>query len=171
MLKDAIGREWQLSTIQLDFNLPERFELEYAGDDGAKHRPVVIHRAILGSTERFLGILIEHFAGSFPLWMSPTQLQIIPVSKDHNKTAKKLEALLQQEGFRVQTDDSNESVGYKIRRASTQKTPLMIVVGEKEKSLKKFMVRIRGKQTEKAMTSKQLIEYMHENINKKKIAL
>lgn len=171
MVKDAIGREWQLSTIQLDFNLPERFDLEYAGDDGEKHRPVVIHRAILGSTERFMGILIEHFAGAFPLWLSPVQVQVLSVSKDHVETAQKLTDMLKNEGIRAFCDDSNESVGYKIRRAATQKCPLMIVTGDKEKDLTDFMVRVRGEKEDRPMSYKQLVEFVKENSAQKKAAL
>jgi threonyl-tRNA synthetase len=169
MLKDAIGREWQLSTIQLDFNLPERFDLEYAGDDGNKHRPVVIHRAILGSTERFLGIMIEHYAGAFPTWLAPTQVQIIPVGKDHWKVAKKLNDLLVAEGIRSAWDELRETVGYKIRKSEKMKIPYMLVIGDKEKSLKTVNVRVRGKKTEKRMTLKQFITTVKDNAEKKKL--
>ncbi len=170
MFKDAIGREWQLSTIQLDFNLPERFALEYAGDDGAKHRPVVIHRAILGSTERFLGIMIEHYAGAFPTWLAPVQAQLIPVGKDHWATVKKLAKLLQAEGIRVAYDDLRETVGYKIRKSEKMKIPYMLVIGDKEKSLKKLTVRIRGRKKEVSMTLKGFIERLKDEITKKKTA-
>lgn len=168
MLKDALGREWQLSTVQLDFNLPERFALDYAGEDGAKHRPVVIHRAILGSTERFLGIMIEHFAGAFPVWLAPVQVQIIPVSKAHGAIAKKLSRILADEGIRVVADDARDTVGYMIRKAEKQKIPYMLVVGDKEKTLKKLTVRVRGRKTEKAMALKAFIEMVREQIDKKK---
>ncbi len=130
--KDAIGREWQLSTIQLDFNLPRRFELEYTSSEGKKETPVVIHRAILGSTERFLGIIIEHFAGNFPLWLSPVQVKVLPVSEHHSEYAKKVRDGLVASGIRVELDDSNESLGKRIRVAKTEKTPYILVLGEKE---------------------------------------
>ncbi len=130
--KDAIGREWQLSTIQLDFNLPERFELEYTSNEGKKETPVVIHRAILGSTERFLGIIIEHFAGNFPLWLSPVQVKVLPVSEHHSEYAKKVHEELVASGIRVELDDSNESLGKRIRVAKTEKTPYVLVLGDKE---------------------------------------
>jgi threonyl-tRNA synthetase len=169
MLKDAIGREWQLSTIQLDFNLPERFQLEYVGDDGAKHRPVVIHRAILGSTERFLGVMIEHFGGAFPTWLAPVQVQIIPVGKDHWKVAKKLHGMLVAEGIRSAWDELRETVGYKIRKSEKMKIPYMLVIGDKEAKLTTLNVRIRGKKTEKRMTLKQFVAYVKENVEKKKL--
>ena len=164
MLKDAIGREWQLSTIQLDFNLPERFALEYAGEDGGKHRPVVIHRAILGSTERFLGIMIEHYAGAFPTWLAPVQVQIIPVGKAHVRPGKKLEKLLLGTGIRAVCDDANESVGYKIRKAEKAKVPYMLVVGDKEKSLKKLTVRRRGEEKQKSMALGVFVKRLQKEI-------
>lgn len=171
MLKDAIGREWQLSTIQLDFNLPERFQLEYVGEDGAKHRPVVIHRAILGSTERFLGVFIEHVAGAFPTWLAPVQVQIIPVGKDHWNPAKKLQKLLAAEGIRAVHDEVRETVGYKIRKAEKLRVPYMLVVGDKEKALKTVNVRTRGKKKESRMTLKAFIVKVKDQIEKKKFSL
>ncbi len=168
MIKDAIGREWQLATAQLDFNLPERFQLEYTDTDGTKKRPVMIHRAILGSVERFLGIAIEHFAGAFPLWLSPTQVVIVPVAKEFAKASEKLAALLKEEGMRVDVYDAKERVGYNIRRAISLKTPYMLVVGEKEKSLKNLTVRARGSQTEKKMTTKQFIAKLKDDLAKNK---
>jgi len=169
--KDAIGREWQLATVQLDFNLPERFQLEYAADDGSKQRPVMIHRAILGSVERFLGVLIEHYAGAFPLWLAPVQVQIIPVGKDHWKTAKKLQALLQAAGVRAVYDELRETVGYKIRKAERMKVPYMLVIGDKEKTLKSVNVRTRGKKQEKRMTLKAFIVKVQEDIAKRRAGL
>ncbi len=132
IFKDAIGREWQLSTIQLDMNLPERFALEYVDAGGEKKRPVVIHRALLGSTERFLGILIEHFAGVFPLWLAPEQVLIASVAERHIDMAKSLQAMLTKHGIRVTLDASNESVGKKVRNAEKMKVPYTLVVGDKE---------------------------------------
>jgi len=132
MFKDAIGRQWQLSTIQLDFNLPERFELDYVNETNEKVRPVVIHRAILGSTERFMGVMIEHFAGAFPLWLSPEQVKILPISEKFAEYAEKVRAELSNTGIRVELDDSNESLGKRIRVAKTEKVPYILVLGEKE---------------------------------------
>ncbi|KPJ85532.1 threonyl-tRNA synthetase [Parcubacteria bacterium SG8_24] len=169
--RDAIGRDWQLATIQLDFNLPERFSLEYVGQDGEKHRPVMIHRAVLGSVERFLGVLIEHYAGAFPVWLSPVQVQVIPVGKDHWKTARKLRKLLLDEGVRVGYDELRETVGYKIRKAEKLKVPYMLVIGEKEKSLRTVNVRIRGKKQEKRMTIKAFVAEVRKRIDKRSAAL
>jgi len=144
MAKDVLGREWQLSTIQLDMNLPERFELEYVDTDGQKKRPVVIHRAVLGSTERFLGILIEHFAGDFPLWLAPVQIIILPVADRHHDFAHGLKRELDGLGLRVSVDESTESVGKKIRLAEHFKYPMMLVVGDKESAGDELSVRRRG---------------------------
>lgn len=132
MLKDAIGRQWQLSTIQLDFQLPERFELDYINEANEKVRPVVIHRAVLGSTERFMGIMIEHFAGNFPIWLSPVQVKILPISEKFTDYAEKVRVELSNAGIRIELDDSNESLGKRIRVAKTEKVPYILVVGEKE---------------------------------------
>ncbi|MCS6976587.1 MAG: threonine--tRNA ligase [Gemmatales bacterium] len=133
VVRDCIGREWQLGTVQLDYNLPERFELEYIGPDNAPHRPVMIHRAPFGSMERFCGILIEHFAGAFPLWLAPEQARILPVSEKVFDYARKVEAEFRQAGFRVSGDYRPEKIGYKIREAQLEKIPYMLVVGEKER--------------------------------------
>lgn len=133
MFKDAIGREWQLSTIQLDFNLPEKFELEYASKDGNKSRPVVIHRAMLGSTERFMGIMIEHFAGIFPTWLSPVQISIVPVrNEQHGDYANQILEKLRNNNIRVEIKNSDDSLGKRINSAKAQKVPYVIVIGDKE---------------------------------------
>lgn len=132
MFKDAIGREWQLATIQCDFNLPERFDLSYINEKGEKERPVVIHRAISGSLERFMGVAIEHFAGNFPLWLSPEQLRIIPVADAHHAYADDVFATFKKAGIRVKLDDANESLGKKIRSAKMGKLPYFIVIGDNE---------------------------------------
>ncbi len=142
--KDAIGREWQLATIQLDFVQPERFGLEYMDADGTRKRPVMIHRAILGSVERFLGILIEHYAGAFPLWLAPVQIGILPVADRHIEHAKALAAEFEAKGFRVEVDDAAESVGKKIRNAEKMKLPVMLVVGDKEMESGELTVRRHG---------------------------
>ena len=142
-LTDCLGRTWQCGTIQLDFQLPERFELEYTGEDGAKHRPIMIHRVVFGSIERFIGILTEHFAGAFPLWLSPVQVKVLPISERHHEYAQKIAAELEAAGLRVEADLRNEKIGYKIREAQLQKTPYMLVVGDKEAETGTVSVRSR----------------------------
>ena len=131
-LVDAIGRTWQCGTIQLDMQLPERFELEYTGEDGLKHRPVMIHRVVFGSIERFIGILIEHFAGAFPTWLAPEQVRVIPIAEAHQAYAREVAQTLEAAGVRVSADCRNEKMGYKIREGQLQKVPYMLVVGAKE---------------------------------------
>jgi threonyl-tRNA synthetase len=144
-VNDALGREWQLSTIQFDFNLPERFGLEYIGEDGQPHRPYMVHRALLGSMERFLGVLIEHFAGAFPVWLAPVQAVVIPISADrHGDYARDVAARLRESGLRVDVDDRNERMQAKIREAQLQKVPYMLVVGNKEQEADTVAVRQRA---------------------------
>ena len=140
---DAIGRPWQLGTVQLDYGQPERFKLEYIGADNAEHRPVMIHRAILGSIERFIGIIIEHFAGAFPLWLAPVQAAVLPLSEKFLDYGREVTAKLKAAGLRVETDESNEKLGAKIRSAQLQKVPYMLVVGEKEAAAGTVSVRKR----------------------------
>ncbi len=168
MTKDSIGRTWQVATIQLDMNMPERFDLTCVNETGDKERIVMIHAAIAGSLERFMSIIIEHFAGAFPLWLSPVQVGVIPVGKDHFKTCRQLVKLLKENGLRVGYDELAESVGKKIRKMEQQKVPYMLVIGDKEKSLKKLNVRVRGKEKEVAMTLKQFMEKSFEIIEKRK---
>ncbi len=167
-VKDAIGREWQLATIQLDFVQPERFGLEYTAQDGTKQRPVMIHRAILGSVERFLGVLIEHYAGAFPLWMSPVQMNILPVADRHVDFAVALQKELQAQGFRVEVDDSTESVGKKIRGSEQKKVPVALVVGDKEVSGEPLTVRVRGEKDQLSLTKEAFITFVEERIREKK---
>ena len=143
MFKDAIGREWQLSTIQLDFNLPERFELEYTNNEGTKSRPVVIHRAMLGSVERFMGIMIEHFAGAFPTWLSPVQVSIVPVSEGQHEYAQQIKAALREKNIRVEMRAENDSLGKRINGAKAQKIPYVIVIGGKEQEANTITVETR----------------------------
>ena len=143
-VKDAIGREWQLSTIQFDFNLPERFDLTYIGEDGQTHRPYMIHRALLGSLERFFGILIEHYAGAFPVWLSPMQVMIIPIADRHIGYAQSISAKLKQAGLRVKVDDRSDRMNAKIRDAQKEKIPYMLIVGDKEIEEEKVAVRRRN---------------------------
>ncbi|MDP1676419.1 MAG: threonine--tRNA ligase, partial [Bacteroidota bacterium] len=141
MVKDAIGRTWQLGTVQVDYVMPERFELEYIGSDGQKHRPVIIHRAPFGSMERFVGLLIEHYAGEFPLWLAPVQAVILPITDGQLEYAQKVVAQLSEAGLRVEIDSRNEKIGYKIREHEMKKIPFMLVVGEKEKEANSVSVR------------------------------
>ncbi len=143
-IRDSIGRTWQCGTIQLDMNLPERFNLEYIAEDGQKHRPIMIHRACFGSMERFIGILIEHFAGAFPTWMAPIQVKILPISEKHVEYAEKLRKAFKDAYVRVELDDRSEKIGYKIRQAQMEKVPYMLVVGDKEVEEGKVAVRKRG---------------------------
>jgi threonyl-tRNA synthetase len=144
-LVDVLGRLWQLSTVQFDFNLPACFGLEYVGEDGERHQPVMVHRALFGSVERFFGVLIEHYAGAFPLWLAPVQLGLVPISEKHLAYAAKLEAALKDAGFRVETDDRNEKMNAKIRDFANQKTPYILVFGDKEEGSGAVSVRTRGK--------------------------
>lgn len=131
-IKDAIGRVWQCSTVQVDFNLPERFDLSYVGEDSAKHRPVMIHRALLGSIERFFGIMVEHYAGAFPMWLAPVQVSLLTVADRHLEWAKKVESILREKGLRVSVNADNEKLGAKIRQSRLQRIPAMAVIGDKE---------------------------------------
>ena len=144
-LVDVLGRLWQLSTVQFDFNLPARFELEYVGEDGERHQPVMVHRALFGSVERFFGVLIEHYAGAFPLWLAPVQIGLVPISERHHEYAKKVEAELKVAGLRVETDIRNEKMNGKIRDFANQKTPYILVFGDKEQEANAVSVRTRGK--------------------------
>lgn len=142
-LKDSIGRTWQCGTIQLDFQLPQRFQIEYDGADGEKHRPIMLHRVVFGSIERFIGILIEHYAGKFPVWLSPVQVKVLSVSEKYNDYAKEVAKFLKAEKIRVELDERNEKLGFKIREARMDKVPYMLIVGEKEKSDQTVSVRAR----------------------------
>jgi threonyl-tRNA synthetase len=140
-MTDAIGRSWQLGTVQLDYYMPERFELAYTGADNAEHRPVMIHRALMGSFERFIGILIEHYAGEFPLWLAPVQAVVLPISDRHLGYAFEVAQELREAGLRAEVDDRSESVGRKIRDAELRKAPYMLVVGDEEERARKVAVR------------------------------
>jgi threonyl-tRNA synthetase len=144
-IEDAIGRIWQLGTIQVDWNLPERFGLEYTGEDGQKHQPVMIHRALFGSIERFFGILIEHYAGAFPLWLAPVQIVVLPITDRINEYAQSVATELRDAGFRVETNLKSDKIGAKIRDAQLQKIPYMVVLGDKELEEQKIAVRERRK--------------------------
>ena len=144
MVQDALGRAWQLGTVQLDYNLPERFDLEYVGADDERRRPVMIHRAPFGSLERFIGVLIEHCGGDFPLWLAPEQVRILPVGDDFHDYARRVQATLREKDLRATVDDSDATVGYKIREAETQKVPVMLVVGGREEEAQTVAVRRHG---------------------------
>ena len=148
-VRDAIGRRWQLSTIQYDFNLPERFELEYVGADNERHQPVMIHRALMGSIERFFGVLIEHYTGAFPAWLSPIQARVLPVAAEHEAYASRLVARLQGEGFRVDQVDASDKLGRRIRAAKLEKLPYVLVVGDHDVAAGTLGVNPRGGEVER----------------------
>lgn len=160
VFKDVLGRDWQLSTIQLDFNMPERFELEYIDSEGKQSRPVVIHRAILGSTERFLGIMIEHYGGAFPVWLSPVQALILPISEKFGAYGEEVRSALVSAGFRVELDSRNESLGKKIRDGKIKKTPYLLVVGEKEESAKTITVESRDGESVGTLQIQEFIDFL-----------
>jgi len=143
MVRDALGRDWQCSTVQLDFVQPENFHLEYIGEDGQPHRPVMIHRAVTGSTERFMAMIIEHFAGAFPVWLAPVQAMIIPIADRHQEYANKVLAILKSAGVRTEVDGRSERMNAKVRDAQLMKIPYMLVVGDKEASENAVAVRLR----------------------------
>lgn len=148
-LKDSIGRTWQCGTIQLDFQLPQRFDIDYIGADGEKYRPIMLHRVIFGSIERFIGILLEHYAGKFPAWIAPVQVKILPVSDKYNDYARKVEGFLEENDIRAEVDVRSEKLGYKIREARMDKVPYMIIVGENEKNNMSVSVRQRDAEPDK----------------------
>ncbi len=166
-LVDAIGRTWQCGTIQLDFQLPQRFELEYVGADGEKHRPIMIHRVAFGSIERFIGILIEHFAGAFPTWLAPVQVKVLPISDKYMEYARKVTGELEEAGIRVELDVRSEKIGYKIREAQMQKIPYMLVVGQKEEEEHAVAVRSRFLGDEGQKDLGQFIQAVKKEINGK----
>ncbi len=168
-LADSLGRTWQCGTVQLDSQLPERFELEYVGEDGQKHRPVMLHRVVLGSIERFIGVITEHFAGKFPLWLSPVQAVILPISERHHAYAQQAQAQLEQAGFRVECDLRNEKIGYKIREAQLQRTPYMLVVGDKEAESGAISVRHRADGDLGSMELEAFAQKMRAEVDSKEI--
>lgn len=168
-LTDAIGRTWQCGTIQLDFQLPQRFELEYTGEDGEKHRPIMIHRVVYGSFERFFGILIEHFAGAFPLWLAPVQVKVLSLTDRNNDYAKKIYDQLSADGIRAELDDRNEKVGYKIREALSMKIPYLIIVGDEEEKNETISIRGRGFENKSGLKLSDFEERLKEEIKTKKI--
>jgi threonyl-tRNA synthetase len=163
-LRDALGREWQLSTIQFDFNLPERFDLAYVGEDGQEHRPYMIHRALLGSMERFMGVLIEHYAGAFPVWLAPVQAVLIPIADRHQEYAEKVAGQLKEAKVRVEVDLRSDRMNAKIRDAQMQKIPYMLVVGDREAEAEQLAVRLRSGDDLGAISVGSFIERIHEEI-------
>jgi threonyl-tRNA synthetase len=157
-LKDALNRRWQCATIQVDFALPERFDLTYVGSDGEKHRPVMLHRVILGAMERFIGVLIEHYAGAFPVWLAPTQAVLMTVTDRQIEYAEGVYRQLVQKGVRVEKDFRNEKLGFKIREAQLQKIPYMLVAGDREVKEGTVAPRKRSGETLKSMTAEDFIK-------------
>ena len=168
-LNDALGRTWQCGTIQLDFQLPQRFELEYIGEDGEKHRPIMIHRVVYGALERFIGLLIENFAGAFPLWLAPKQVRILSLTDRNNNYASSIREKLVQEGIRVECDLRNEKIGYKIREALTMKVPYLIIVGDEEEKSKTISIRGRGFESKTGIILSEFIIRLQNEIKSKKI--
>lgn len=167
MFKDAIGREWQLATIQCDFNLPERFDLSFTNEKGVPERPVVIHRAISGSLERFMGVMIEHYAGAFPLWLAPVQIKIVPIRENHNEHGKKVAKELRAEGFRVDCDTKEGNMGGKVRDAKNNKIPYTIIIGDKDIEAKKISVESRNEGQLGQMDLKEFIKKITEEKEKR----
>ncbi|MGB0194081.1 MAG: threonine--tRNA ligase [Schleiferiaceae bacterium] len=165
MVKDALGRSWQLGTIQVDYNLPERFELEYKGSDNQEHRPVMIHRAPFGSMERFVAVLLEHCGGNFPLWLTPEQVKILPVSDKYNEYAKEVAQFLEISDIRALVDERNEKIGRKIRDAEVSKTPFMLIVGEKEVESGQLSVRRHGQGDQGAMSKEEFVKLIADEIS------
>jgi threonyl-tRNA synthetase len=157
-VKDSIGRLWQLTTVQFDFNLPERFELEYIGEDNRPHRPVMVHRALFGSVERFFGVLIEHYAGAFPLWLAPVQVAVLPITDRINEYSEKIAQELRAAGLRVEVNVRSDKIGAKIRDAQMQKIPFMLVLGDREVEQSKVAVRERSKGDIGAMSLEEFKE-------------
>jgi threonyl-tRNA synthetase len=170
-LVDAIGRLWQLSTVQFDFNLPQRFQLEYVAEDGTRKQPLMVHRALYGSIERFFGVLIEHYAGAFPVWLSPVQAALIPIAERHVEYAQKVAAQLKAAGVRVEVDSRNEKMNAKIREHAMQKVPFLLVVGDKEAEANKVNVRTRGKEKTEDMGTTEFVEKVRKLIAEKSPAL
>ncbi len=170
-LVDVLGRLWQLSTVQFDFNMPARFEMEYVGEDGERHQPVMVHRALYGSVERFFGVLIEHYAGAFPLWLAPVQAGIVPISERHLVYAQKIQETLQTAGLRVEVDHRNEKMGAKIRDFTMQKLPYILVVGDKEAETGGISLRVRGQGDQGAMPLEDFVTRARSLVESKSTSL
>ena len=170
-LVDAIGRLWQLSTVQFDFTLPQRFGLEYVGEDGQRHQPVMVHRALYGSIDRFFGVLIEHYAGAFPAWLSPVQVVMVPIAERHAEYARKVADQLKAEGIRVEVDARNEKMNAKIREHAMQKVPFILVVGDKEAEANQVNVRTRGKEKTETLATADFVAQIKKLVDEKKATL
>ena len=168
-LKDTIGRTWQCGTIQLDFQLPQRFELEYTGEDGEKHRPIMIHRVIYGSIDRFIGLLVENFAGAFPLWLSPEQVRVLSLTERNSGYVDEITKTLCENGLRAESDNRNEKIGYKIREALNEKVPYLIIVGDEEEKNKTISIRGRGYENKSGLNLNDFIARLKDEIKTKKI--
>ncbi|MEJ5226463.1 threonine--tRNA ligase [Thermodesulfovibrio sp.] len=167
-IKDVLNRAWQCSTIQVDFNIPERFDITYRGKDGYEHRPIMIHRALMGSLERFMGVLIEHYAGAFPTWLSPVQAVIMTISEKHINYAENIYKKLRDEGLRVKLDRENEKIGYKIRQATLDKIPYMLIIGDKEAEGGRITVRLRSGENLELIELEKFIELVKKEIKERK---
>ena len=166
-LSDSLGRTWQCGTIQLDMQMPERFELEYVGEDGEKHRPIMIHRALLGSIERFIGVITEHFAGAFPTWLSPVQVKVLPVTDRAVQYAVDVAENLDAQGFRVEVDSRNEKIGKKIREATLEKVPYMLVVGDRDMDALTVSPRTRAGEDLGAMSQEAFSAMLRQEVDSK----
>jgi threonyl-tRNA synthetase len=171
LMKDALGRSWQMGTIQLDFQQPRRFNLQYVAQDGSPQTPVAIHRVIYGSLERFIGIIIEHFAGAFPTWLSPVQVKLLPIADDQHVYAAEILNLLKQQGIRAELDDRSERLQAKIRDAQLEKVPYMLVIGKKEVESKQVAVRTRNEVDLGAMPVSKFVELVKQEIDSKNLNL
>jgi threonyl-tRNA synthetase len=170
-LVDVLGRLWQLSTVQFDFNMPTRFEMEYVGEDGERHQPVMVHRALFGSVERFFGVLIEQYAGAFPLWLAPVQAGIVPISERHLEYAQQVQSALQKIGLRVDVDHRNEKMGAKIRDFTLQKLPYILIVGDKEAETGAISLRVRGQGDQGSMQLEEFLARAQSLVESKATAL
>ncbi|MEG0727249.1 MAG: threonine--tRNA ligase, partial [Erysipelothrix sp.] len=169
-VRDSLNRIWQCGTVQLDMNLPERFDLTYVAEDGTKKRPIMLHRAIFGSIERFIGILIEHFGGAFPVWLAPTQVEIIPVNTEfHMDYAYEVAKQLEEQGVRVHVDGRNEKLGYRLREAQVNKIPLQVIIGDKEIENKSVNLRRFGERAQNPFSLNEFLELVDNEIKNKTI--
>ena len=168
-IKDSLNRFWQVSTVQVDFNLPQRFDINYIEEDGQKYQPIMLHRALMGSLERFFGCLVEHYAGAFPLWLAPIQIILLPITDQNHEYSDEVFKKLTLSGFRVEKDLRNEKIGFKIRDAQIQKIPYMIVIGEKEQTNKTLAVRKRRSKETITFTIDELTDKLSLEISEKKL--
>jgi threonyl-tRNA synthetase len=167
-VKDSLGRAWQCSTIQVDFNLPERFDIGYRGADGKEHRPIMVHRALMGSLERFFGILIEHYSGAFPLWLAPVQLSVLTISEKNDEYAGDLLKKLRRRDIRAELDTDNEKIGNKIRKSTMRKIPYSVIIGDREVAEEKVSVRRRNGENIGPFNVEELLSFLNEEINSRR---